>query len=103
MNHDDEAAMTRYIADYTADWNRLCDAIARAEDVYAAERLVREFADAHGRWVSEVDVVFMARVMSDVNWARKHPVSALLLVWKHRHERPMGRSLLWLWRPRLTG
>jgi hypothetical protein len=103
MNHDDEAEMAQYIADYTADWNRLWDATARAEDVYAAERLVREFAAAHGRGVSEVDVVLMARVMSDPNWARRHPASALVLAWKHRHARPMGRSLLWLWRPRFTG
>ena len=98
MDHDEDAAE----AHFNAEWNRLCTA-TRAEDVLSAERLVREWADARGVRLAEVDVVLMARVMSDAHWARKHPLSAILLAWKHRRSRPPHRSLLWLWRPRFAG
>jgi hypothetical protein len=99
MNHDEDAV----IAQYNAEWNRLCVA-ARAEDVFGAELLVREWADAQWCRLAEVDVAFLARVMSDVSWARKHPLSALLLAWKHRRARPLRHSLPWLWRaPRFAG
>jgi hypothetical protein len=33
-------------------------------------------------WLAEVDVLCMARVLSDVHWARKNPLSALTLAWE---------------------
>ena len=98
MDHDEEAT----VAQYNAAWARLRTA-TRGSDVLEAERLIRRWADERGLRLAEVDVVLMARVMSDVHWARNHPLSALALVWKHRRSRPPHRSLLWLWRPRFAG
>ena len=102
MDNDEDAAMTQHIAQYTADWERLWGA-ARGQDVVEVERLIRDWAETHAPWVDEVDVVFMARVMSNAHWFRKHSLSAVALAWKHRRSRPPHRSLLWLWRPRFAG
>jgi hypothetical protein len=90
------------IAQYNADLDRLL-ADSLGEDVLKVERLVREWARAHAPWLEEIDVACRARALSDVHWARKHPVSAFALAWKHRQVRPLHRSLLWLWRPRFVG
>lgn len=98
MDSDGDAA----IAQYNADWERL-RAAAHGEDVPKVERLVRDWACAHASWLEQVDVDCLARVMSDVRWVRKHPLSALALAWSHRRARPPHRTLLWLLKPRIAG
>lgn len=98
MDEDEAVA----IAAYNADWARLHDA-ARGRDVLEVEVLIRRWAGTHAPFMEDVDVVLLARVMSDARWARKHPVSAVALAWRHRRSRPIHRSLLWLWRPRFAG
>jgi hypothetical protein len=90
------------VAAYNADWTRLCDA-ARGRDVQEVEGLVREWASERAPHLEEVDLQSLARVMSDARWARKHPLSAFALAWRHRRSRPVHRSLRRLWRPRFAG
>jgi hypothetical protein len=90
------------VAAYNADWARLCDA-ARGRDAVEVESLIRQWASGRAPYLEEVDVQSLARVMSDAGWARKHPLSAFALAWKHRHSRPVHRSLRMLWRPRFVG
>ena len=98
----EEEAMAQYIAQYASDFRALLDA-ARGRDVLEVEHLLRDFASIYQPHVREVDLAFTARVMSDAHWARKHPLSAIALAWRHRDSRPVHRSLLWLWRPRFAG
>jgi hypothetical protein len=99
---DQDEAMAAYNARYTSDFRMLCEAIrGRGND--EAERLVRDFASVYRRHTPEIDIAFTARVLSDARWGRKHPISAIALAWKYRDDRPMRRSLLWLWRPRFAG
>lgn len=99
---NEDAAMAAYIARYTSDYQMLCEDI-RGRGVDEAERLVRDFASVYQPHFREIDVAFTARVLSDPRWGRRHPISAVALAWKHRDARPMRRSLLWLWRPRIAG
>ena len=87
---------------YDADWARLRDA-ARGRDVLEAEALVRGWAGTHARYITDLDVALMARVMSDPRWSRRHPLSAIVLAWRHRGSRPVHRTLRQLWRPRFAG
>ena len=84
------------------EWARLRTSM-RGLDVLEAEHVLGEWVRARGLRFEEIDVALMARVMSDGHWARKHPLSALALAWKHRGSRPLHRSLRWLWRPRFAG
>ena len=100
MGEDDE--MAGYLAQYTSDFKSLCDS-ARGRDVVEVEHLLRDFADNYQPHMRAIDLAFLARVLSDPHWARKHPLSAVALAWRHRGSRPMRRSLLWLWKPRFAG
>jgi hypothetical protein len=99
---NEEEAMAAYIARHTLNYRTLCEAI-RGRDIDEAERLVRDFANVYQGHAREIDIAFTARVLSDARWGRKHPISAVALAWRHRDDRPMRRSLLWMWRPRFAG
>lgn len=90
------------IARHNADFQALLDA-CRGQDVAEAERLLREFSARYQPFVREIDIAFMARVLADPRWARRHPAAALALAWRFRRERPVRRSVRWLWRPRFAG
>jgi hypothetical protein len=96
MNGDDA------IAAYNAEYARLRDA-AHGRDVVEVEHLLRDWARTYKPHLREIDLVFLARVMSDEHWVRKHPLSAIALAWRHRDSRRPHRSLLWLWKPRFSG
>ena len=100
MGEEDE--MADYNAQYASDFKALCDA-ARGRDVVEVERLLRDFASTYQPRLREMDLALTARALSDAHWARRHPVSAIALAWRHRDSRPVHRSLLWLWRPRFAG
>lgn len=90
------------IARHNADLQALLDA-CRGADVAESERLVRAFAGRYQPYLREIDIAFTARAFADPRWARRHPVAALALARRFRHERPGRRSLRQLWRPRFAG
>ncbi|GEP37735.1 hypothetical protein NPS01_13980 [Nocardioides psychrotolerans] len=78
-------------------------ASARGRSIAEVEEMLRDFAGTGAPYLRDIDVEFSARVMSDPQWGRKHPVAAVGLAWAHRDERSPYRSLRWLWRPRFAG
>lgn len=78
-------------------------ASARGRSIAEVEEMLRDFAGTGAPYLRDIDVAFSARVMSDPQWGRKHPVAAVGLAWAHRDERSPYRSLRWLWRPRFAG
>jgi hypothetical protein len=102
MPDDEDADLEEEIAKWHVDFERLVDS-ARGRGFGEVELLIRDWAATYAPLLPSVDIALMARVLTDRHWARKHPVAATALAWKHRDSRSPRRSLRWLWKPRFSG
>ena len=76
---------------------------APGSPVDVVEQRLRAFIAVYPTHSTDMDIAFTARALSNPRWGRQHPLRALALAVRFRHDRSIWRSLRWLWRPRWAG